>query len=136
MNRSKLTIISLCALATLVVCFNPPTVSAGPDTFVLSLSGICPGRLTVAWEGAPADRWMAIAFARQRGNVILSTPCGGTQLGLGSTGLRLVALIRTGPEGAGRVHGEARSEDCGGYVQLIAYGPRPCPTSNVVQIPQ
>lgn len=100
----------------------------------LSLDGSCPGRITVNWSGATPSRTMGIVFANGTGNfTIPGGPCGGTTLGLGSAGLRLVNTVSTG-SGAGHVNGNAGTAACGHYLQLVVADGGPCTTSNTAQI--
>lgn len=105
---------------------------------VISIEGDCPGRVTFRWEGAAPNQTAALAYSHATGNFVLpGPPCDGTRLGLGSSGIRLVRTFRTGPEGRGQIVGRAAAFACGGYVQIIVLeGNRPCPISNVVQVPE
>lgn len=108
--------------------------SGGGGGVSLSLSGSCPGRITIAWSGATPSRQMGIAFASQTGQfVVPGGPCGGTQLGLGSQNLRLVNTVGTG-SGSGQVNGQAGTAACNGYLQLVVVDGNPCATSNAAQI--
>ncbi len=110
---------------------------SGPDSLTLTLEGVCPGRLSVAWEGATPDRPAGLLYADATGNFLISFEhCEGTILGLSIHGLRLVRLLNTGPDGAGELTGRAAPLACGGFLQLVVYDQRPCTTSNVVQIPR
>lgn len=114
-----------------------PLASAGDLT--LEVSGDCPGRLTLRWSGAEPSRPMALFFSRELGAFRLpGSYCGGTYLGLGSSGLRVVGILRSGSEGSGSVSGQSGDPECGRYLQLLLVGSpgMPCVTSNVVQIPE
>lgn len=103
-----------------------------PSAYTLSLSGQCPGLVRVEWSGAEPDRRQGILFAFDVGNYTLPTgPCEGTELGLGASGLRLMAVISTGA-GSGAVSGATGSQ-CQGYAQLITISS--CATSNVARVP-
>lgn len=103
-----------------------------PSAYTLSLSGQCPGLVRVEWSGAEPDRRQAILFALRTGNYTLPTgPCEGTELGLGTSGLRLIAVVSTG-SGSGAVSGTTGSQ-CQHYAQLITISS--CATSNVAQVP-
>lgn len=104
---------------------------AGPR---ISVSGDCPGRVTVAWSNATANKSMAIASASSAGSyVVPGGPCAGTTLGLSSSGLQVNYQGNTG-SGAGQVSSSVGTGACGRYVQMIVVG-SPCETSNVVQVP-
>ncbi len=107
----------------------------GPDNLTISIEGECPGAITLRWEGATPNRHMGIAFALETGTYVIPTPCGGTQLGLGTNGLRLVAILQTRRDGQGIVTGTAAPDSCGGFLQAVVMDGNPCATSNVVQIP-
>jgi len=104
---------------------------------VISIEGSCPTRLTFRWEGASADLPAALIVARETGQFTIPMKrCSSTELGLGSRGIRLLATFRTGAEGRGEVTGRASQALCGQFAQMLVIAGRPCPTSNVVQIPQ
>lgn len=103
---------------------------------VISLEGACPGAMRLRWEGATPDQWAGLIYSDERGNFTLNQPCGGTVTGLGTRGLRLVWLFRTGASGVGAATGRAASPSCGGFLQMVVQDGNPCTTSNVVQIPQ
>jgi len=108
--------------------------TSGNAGLSLSLRGTCPGTITLAWSGATPNKTMGIAFANTTGSfVIPGGPCGGTQLGLSSSGLQLVNTISTG-SGSGTVNGNAGTAACSHYLQLVVVDASPCTTSNVAQI--
>ncbi len=129
--------------ATLIGCLSGSAHATGvgaflasPDNPTISLEGQCPGQLTMRWDGATPDRPAGLCFAFNTGNYTLPGTCQGTVLGLGSHQLQLVTSFRTGPEGSGSLAGPVPRRACGGYLQMIVVQGFPCPTSNVVQIPQ
>ena len=78
---------------------------------------------------------MGILFANSTGSfTIPNGPCQGTQLGLSSSGLRLVNTINSG-SGTGTVNGNAGTQACGHYLQLVIVDGSPCATSNTAQLP-
>lgn len=102
----------------------------------LSISGTCPGRITVSWNGTTRSRPMGIVFANATGNfVIPGGVCGGTQLGLSNQGIQLVYTGNTGPNGSGQVSGNAGTAACRKYLQMVIADGSPCSTTNVAQIP-
>lgn len=103
---------------------------------VISIDGECPGQVRLGWEGATPDRRMALLYADTTGGYVLPHWCDGTQTGLSTRNLRLVAVLRSGAQGRGTRAGQAASQLCGGYLQMIVKDGYPCTTSNVVQIPQ
>ncbi len=110
--------------------------SGGSGGLTLSLSGACPGRVTVLWSNATPSRPMGIAFANGTGNfVIPGGACAGTQTGLSSSGLQLVYQGNTGANGSGDVSTTAGTNACRKFLQMIVADGSPCDASNVVQIP-
>jgi len=108
----------------------------GPLGASLSTGGVCPGRVTVSWNGATPSRPMGIVFANSTGNfVIPGGVCGGTQLGLSNQGIQLVFSGNTGPNGSGQVAGNAGGSACRKYLQMVIVDGSPCGTTNVAQIP-
>lgn len=106
-----------------------------PDNLVLTLSGECPGTITVQWSGASINRGLGIVFASNQGSYrIPNDPCGGTTLGLGTQNLQLVISTRTGI-GSGEIRGHAGPSACRGFLQLVVLDGNPCTTSNVEQLP-
>lgn len=115
---------------------NGAATFAGPDALTISIDGSCPGVVRFRWDGASPDQWAGLIYSDERGNFTLNQPCGGTVTGLGTRGLRLVWLFRTGAAGQGAASGRAASPSCGGFLQMVVQDGNPCSTSNVVQIPQ
>lgn len=126
---------------------DPRTSGVGPAAvykfapgggYRLSISGVCPGRVTIEWSGAPPRQQQGLLFARGTGNQVIpqGNPCAGTVLGLNGNQLRLVdppGFFSTGNSGSGSFSGQASSGACGGFLQLIQGGS--CALSNVVQVP-
>ncbi len=99
----------------------------------LSVSGLCPGRVTVEWSGANPSRTQGLVFGANQGSTTIpGGACQGTQLGVQGQ-LRLVNSFDTGPNGSGSVSGNAGTGACGGFLQLIEVPS--CNVSNVGQIP-
>jgi len=102
----------------------------------LRVDGACPGQITVSWSGATPGRPMAIVHANTTGSfVIPGGPCGGTQLGLGSAGIRVAYQGATGPNGSGDRSSRIGTGVCRHYLQMVVVSGSPCETSNVAQIP-
>lgn len=102
----------------------------------LSLTGDCPGRVTVSWNGATPSRPMGIALANSTGNfTIPGGACGGTTLGLSNSGLQLAYTGNTGAGGSGQVSSNVGTAACGKFIQMVVADGNPCTTSNVVQLP-
>ncbi len=123
--------------ATLIAVACLGAASGARAQVVISIDGDCPGAVQLRWEGATPDRWAVLWFSQSLGNFTLyAGVCEGTVLGLGSQGLRIAKLFRTGADGRGTLVGRTTSHACGGYLQVMENGSPPCPLSNVVQIPQ
>lgn len=122
------------AVLAAVACLG--AASGARAQVVISIDGACPGAMRLRWEGATPDQWAGLIYSDERGNFTLNQPCGGTVTGLGTRGLRLVWLFRTGASGEGAATGRAASPSCGGFLQMVVQDGNPCTTSNVVQIPQ
>ncbi len=100
--------------------------------YLCSVSGQCPGTVTVRWDGATPNRQQGIVFGNNQGQTTIpSGVCQGTSLGI-SGSVRLVNIIGTGG-GSGSVNGRAGTAACGHYLQLVESGT--CNTSNVARIP-
>lgn len=92
-----------------------------------SVSGTCPGQITVAWSGAEPNAQQAIVFGQSEGSTIIpGGVCQGTMLGIQGN-VRLVNTVPTG-NGSGQVSGNAGTAACGGYIQLVTVPG--CATSN------
>lgn len=100
----------------------------------LSREGECPGRITATVRGATPDGQVGLIYARNTGNFTIppGQPCAGTQLGLGSQAIRLVATARADGNGVAVFSGNAPAPTCGGHIQAIDV--RTCSTSNVEQL--
>lgn len=101
--------------------------------YTLTITGTCPGQVTISWSGATPNAQQALLFATSQGNFVIPTgrPCAGTQLGLSANQLRVVTppgTFSTG-NGSGSISGNAGAQACGGFLQLIQGGS--CTTSNV-----
>lgn len=99
--------------------------------YTCTVTGFCPGTLTIEWSGAPPHVRQGILFSRQRGQyVIPQGVCAGTMLGLDERAFLVHTTVTDG--GSGTISGWS-SGSCGGHVQLVAA--RSCMTSTVAQIP-
>ncbi|MCL4195935.1 MAG: hypothetical protein KJZ69_00455 [Phycisphaerales bacterium] len=128
-------VLSASALAALVLLAG--RAEAQP---VITIDGRCPDHLVFQWEGALPNTHAGLVVASDTLGYQMGPGgrCGGTYLDIGPHGLRLAAIIRTGPEGRGVVSGRVSPSVCGMYLQMVVddHNQYPCPTSNVVQIPQ
>ncbi len=116
-----------------VTGFYGPGFQVG-EAFSIDYNGSCPGSVSVDASGATAGGSVALVFAANTGNYIIpgGFTCGGTQLGLGSAGIRLVQVRTADGNGDVTFSGSAPVGACGGYVQAIDVST--CETSNVEQI--
>lgn len=107
-------------------------VVIGGGGYSLSISGQCPGQITVNWSGATPNRQQGIVFGQSQGNTTIpGGVCQGTVLGI-QGGVQLVRTIGTG-SGSGSTSGNAGTAACRRFLQLVE-APS-CNTSNVAQIP-
>jgi len=104
----------------------------GSNTYTCSVSGTCPGTVTVHWNNATPNRQQGIVFGNTLGQTTIPNgPCQGTVLGVAGN-VRLVNTIGTG-SGSGQVNGTAGTAACGHRLQLVEAGS--CNTSTVGTIP-
>ncbi len=107
---------------------------AAPPPFTLTATGVCPGRVTVTWEGATPSSTVALIYAKNTGSFVIPFgPCEGTVLGLGSRSIRLVSTFPSGSNGSGSRSGNSQAGACLGYMQM--HDLPGCNLTNVVQHP-
>ena len=109
-----------------------PELLGGSNTYTCSVSGPCPGTVTVHWSNATPGRQQGIVFGNNLGQTTIPNgPCQGTVLGV-SGNVHLVNTLGTG-SGAGSVNGNAVTAACGHHLQLVEAGS--CNTSTIGTIP-
>ncbi len=100
----------------------------------LTVTGTCPGSITVQWSNAQPSSTVALIYARNTGSFVIPFgPCQGTVLGLGNQGIRLVNTFASDPAGAGSRSGSIFARACHDYLQM--HDLPNCTLSNVAQIP-
>lgn len=109
---------------------------AGGGGYQLTVSGQCPGAVTVSWSGADPGSQQALVIGQNVGQTTIpnNQPCPGTVLGIQGQ-VQLVSppgFFGTG-NGSGSINGNAGAGACGRHLQLVHGGT--CVTSNVEQIP-
>lgn len=128
----------LAAVSAVVACLSVPCGTRAQ--VVITIGGRCPEYLVLQWQGARPNTRAGLVIASDTLGYQMGPGgrCGGTYLDIGPHGLRLATIIRTGPEGRGTVSGRVSPSVCGMYLQMVVddHNQYPCPTSNVVQIPQ
>lgn len=98
--------------------------------FSLSVSGACPGVVTLTARNATPRATVAFVYAFGRGSVIIpSGPCAGTRLGLNATAT-LLRTVRADAGGTATTSGSAPPSACG-RVFVQALDTSNCSTSNV-----
>lgn len=120
---------------TLYVVCSDQYLYAFRDPISLSLTGVCPGALTVSVQHATANQDVALIYARNTGGAVIPSgnPCAGLALGLNNTAA-LVATKRADSTGAVKFQSpNTAPRACGLYVQALDL--TWCKVSNVVQIP-
>lgn len=100
----------------------------------LDLEGTCPGNSTADISGATANGTVAVLAAMGAGNFVVpgGVPCAGTELGLSSAGLRVVAIVTADADGNVNLGANLPPVACGGAVQALDVAT--CNTSNVETI--
>ncbi len=113
---------------------NAMNASPPPPTFTLTATGICPGRVTVSWDGATPNSTVALIYAKNTGSFVIPFgPCQGTVLGLGSRSIQLVNTFSSGSNGSGSRSGQSQSGACLGWMQM--HDLPGCNLTNVVRHP-
>jgi hypothetical protein len=116
-------------------CFDNMNMTLGGTGYQLSVSGACPGTVTVSWTGAGQGQ-QGLVIGNQPGQTIIpqNQPCAGTVLGIqGQVALVDPPGIHSTQGGAGSFSGPCPGAASGKYLQLVRGGT--CDTSNVVQLP-
>lgn len=109
----------------------------GTPRFRITVTGQCPGTITVAWaNGNPNGAQQGLVLGQSQGQFTIpqNQPCGGTVLGIqGQVQLVDPPGIFSNQGGSGSISGRAGTSACGRYLQMVEGGS--CITSNVRQIP-
>ncbi len=132
MNRTLLLAAVAGALSSVAPRVQGAMVARMGD-YTLTLTGFCPGRLTLEWSGATPNHVQGILWGTDQGHLLLRRgPCAGTTLGLGrGDWIYYVKTIETG-SGSGVVHA-ITGNTCRGFIQFIEGGT--CNTTNVAPMP-
>ena len=131
--NARAILMSIVCCAALILGAHPAVMgrcaAAQSPEYMVSISGWCPGTLTIEWSGARPNRRQAILFSLHRGQLTIpSGACKGTVLGLGEY-MWLFQVIGT-RDGSGSMRATTGWPGmCGGFVQLVESGT--CRTSNV-----
>lgn len=109
----------------------------GPRSLHIVVEGACGGPTMLSWSNARPATYLIGLYARNTGTVRIpgGHTCSGTQLGLGSRGLREVFRVITDGSGSGSVQGHLSARACPGVFQAVAGSVGPCQVSNVVETP-
>lgn len=101
---------------------------------VITITGSCPGNVTVNVTNATPNRQVALLFGLNMGGTVIppSFACAGTQLGITSQ-VQLVNNRNADANGNVTFSGAAPASACGRYLQVLDV--TTCNTSNVIQIP-
>lgn len=95
----------------------------------------CPysGNGTIEWSCSTPNGTVAVAYARNRGQIVIppGKPCAGTILGLGGRALQVAFVSTSDSLGNGLRIVNAPRTACGGLLQLVDLST--CATSNVVE---
>lgn len=100
--------------------------------YTLTVTGQCPGLVTIEWSGATPNHRQGTVIARQRGSTTIpSGGCQGTVLGLQQS-VWLTHVFGT-DKGFGTHSGWMAAGYCRWFIQLVEGAT--CHTSNVAQLP-
>ena len=101
---------------------------------MISITGNCPGSVTVDVTNASPNSQVGLLFGLNTGSTVIppSFACAGTQLGI-TAQVQLVNNRLTDANGNATFIGNAPASACGRYLQVIDVAT--CNTSNVIQIP-
>lgn len=101
----------------------------------LSLTGDCPGKLTISATGASHNGKVAIIYAFDYGSITIPNgPCAGIQLGLNRTSV-LAATVTADAGGIAELTRTVPNAACAGKVLVQALDLDTCAPSNVVPTP-
>ncbi len=116
------------------IASDPANVQVGASHINLTITGACPGTITVRWTNAQPSATVALVYARNTGSFVIPFgPCQGTALGLGNQGIRLVNTFPSGSGGSGSRTGPIAAQACRDFLQM--HDIPNCTLSNVAQIP-
>ncbi len=106
------------------------------NDYQLSITGTCPGTVTVFWGGAPPASTQALIIGNTLGSFTIPPgACFGTVICIqGSVGM-VGTPFSTGTAGVGSISGTASAGACGRYLIAVTNFGSPCQVSNPVQIP-
>lgn len=106
--------------------------SSGPS--LAKTGGTCPGSMSYQVTGATPGGQVGLIFSASTGSFVIpgSFACAGTTLGLGSSGIQLVANTAADGSGTANFRGNAPQSACNRFLQGIDV--TTCGTTNVVQI--
>ena len=113
--------------------FDLPPQCEGLSGLDVSLSGSCPGLMTVDISGVTPGATVAVGISPQLGNISLpGGPCAGTQIDLG-------APMTTRQEFVADANGEVTFQNepgpgvCGQFIQAVDFAT--CELSEITQVP-
>jgi hypothetical protein len=112
------------------------TGTTGGGGYTLSVTGACPGNVTISWTGAGSGQH-GLVLGNNLGSFTIPSgqPCQNTVLGI-TGGIMLIdppGIFSTGG-GSGSISGNCPGAVSGKRVQGVRGG-SPCVTSNVIQLP-
>lgn len=121
------------ALAALLSLVGLETTASAID---LTITGTCPGTITMTISGGPANETVPVLEARSTGSFVIPRgyDCAGTRLGLSSSGIRVRVVFQTDERGYASFTHSVHRSFCGRYYQAIT-SHSTCTTSNVARMP-
>lgn len=124
----------VCALTGLAAPGAPaPARAAGPEDYTLTITGWCPGQITLVWRNATPGRRQAFVGGSEEGKTIIpSGRCAGTVIGIAERGAFVANILPTG-DGYGKIRANMGPGRCRVPVQLVELPS--CRTSNVARTP-
>lgn len=122
-------------IAAIIALFGGRALGQCSD-YQLSITGACPGTVTVFWGGAPPASTQGLIIGNTIGSFTIPPgPCVGTVICIQGAVMLVPPTFGTGPAGVGSVTGTVGAGACGRYLIAVTNFGSPCKVSNPVQIP-
>ncbi len=123
-------------IAALIALLGSTSAFGQCSDYQLSITGTCPGSVTVFWGGAPPSSTQGLIIGNTIGSFTIPPgPCAGTVICVQGAVSLITPTFGTGPAGVGSVSGSVSSGACGRYLVAVTNFGSPCKVSNPVQIP-
>lgn len=125
------------SILAVLACLVPLAGLASPASAIdLTITGTCPGTITMTISGGPDNETVPVLEARSTGSFVIpgGYDCAGTRLGLSSSGIRIRVVFQTDHSGYATLTHSVHRSFCGRYYQAIT-SHSTCTTSNVARMP-